>query len=52
MKPHRREATSRPRKPYSKPRLEVYGDLGTLTNAVGNMSTTLDGGTMSTQKTM
>ena len=36
---------------YEKPTLKVFGDVGELTLAVANNSITLDGGTMSTQKT-
>ena len=40
-----------PKKPYQTPLLCVFGDIGTLTEAVGNASMVFDGGTMSTQKT-
>ena len=34
-----------PKRPYSKPRLEVYGELGQITGAVGHKSGTADGAT-------
>jgi len=37
------EPKALPKKSYSTPRLEVYGDLGTVTNAVGK-SGMADGG--------
>lgn len=36
---------------YASPRLIRYGDVRTITQAVGNMGNNLDGGTMGTQKT-
>ena len=40
-------AARRQKRPYSKPRLEVYGELGQITGSVGNKSTVGDGGVMS-----
>ncbi len=39
------------RKPYDRPRLEVYGDLSRLTTAVAKVSAIADGGTGLTDKT-
>jgi hypothetical protein len=36
----------RARKPYTVPALRVYGDVATLTHAVGMVSTHSDGGAM------
>ena len=32
------------KKPYSKPRLQVYGDLGSITKSANNGSSPADGG--------
>ena len=32
------------KKPYSKPRLQVYGDLGAITKSANNGSPSADGG--------
>lgn len=37
--------------PYHSPVIEVYGDIRTITQAIGNMGVALDGGTGATKKT-
>jgi hypothetical protein len=39
------------RKVYAPPRLRVYGDVATLTRAIGNMSAKTDGGSGKNSKT-
>jgi hypothetical protein len=39
------------KKPYESPRLEVYGDIREVTDAVANMSSNADGGHGLTNKT-
>jgi hypothetical protein len=39
------------RKAYAPPRLRVYGDVATLTRAIGNMSVKTDGGSGKNSKT-
>jgi hypothetical protein len=39
------------RKPYAPPRLHVYGDVATLTRAIGFMSAKSDGGSGKVSKT-
>jgi hypothetical protein len=39
------------KKPYSKPRLQVYGDLGAITQSANQGHPTADGGTTSLNKT-
>lgn len=41
----------RTRRPYKRPHLTRYGTLAEVTQAVGNMGDTLDGGTPPTHKT-
>ncbi len=45
------KSVSSVRRSYEPPVLKQYGDLNAITKAVANNSVTLDGGTMSTQKT-
>jgi hypothetical protein len=40
-----------PRKMYTAPRLRVYGDIATLTRAIGNMSVKADGGSGKNSRT-
>ena len=40
---------NQPKKPYHSPVIEVYGDIRTVTNAVGNAGAT-DGGTGARRK--
>jgi hypothetical protein len=39
------------KKPYSKPQLQVYGDLGSITKAANNGHPVSDGGTSGLTKT-
>jgi hypothetical protein len=39
------------KKPYEAPKLSVYGDLKTITQAVGDMGAVADGGAGMTTKT-
>ena len=39
------------RKPYKRPRLQVYGDLRSITSAVGTASMNVDGGMPGSDKT-
>jgi hypothetical protein len=41
----------RTKKPYERPRLEVYGDIGEVTDAVGTKSATADGALHGANKT-
>jgi hypothetical protein len=43
--------TAAAKKPYSKPQLQVYGDLGTITKSHDNGHPTADGGTTGLTKT-
>jgi len=40
-----------PKKPYHQPGLRIYGNIEALTAAVGNISTTTDGGSGGMTKT-